>query len=324
MHMDLKVGLSCNNKCRHCVMEPVRRRLLAEDQPADTEFSVLKALIEDGLGRGMKSITLTGGEPTLRADFWRLLRAAVAAGLAVTVQTNGRLLAGRKAEAELTALSRRDIVFVVALHGPEAEIHDRITRAPGSFAETVEGLHNLVNLGFPVCGKLVLSNYNLAVMPATLGFMHRLGLKEVLVAFPHAEDFSLTELRDVLPSYAEVKKVLIEINSGLWSLELLKWESIPFCVFPTPEFFSQSIDLDYLRQRLKNEATSIEMTMTGQRLDWTESRQTVKGKSHQCRSCLLDLVCEGVWEEYLDLYGDRDFVPVSNQEVVASFLEKLP
>jgi MoaA/NifB/PqqE/SkfB family radical SAM enzyme len=53
------------------------------------------------------------------------------------------LLAGRKAE--LTALSRRDIVFAVALHAPEAEIHDRITRAPGSFAETVEGINNLVN-----------------------------------------------------------------------------------------------------------------------------------------------------------------------------------
>jgi len=305
-------------------MEPVRRRLLAEDQQADAEFSTLEALIGDGLKRGIKSITLTGGEPTLRADFWRLLQTAAAAGLAVTVQTNGRLLAGRTAEAELTALSRRDIVFVVALHGPEAEIHDRITRTSGSFAETVEGINILVNQGFPVCGKLVLSNYNLAAMPATLDLMRRLGLQEALVAFPHAEDFPLQELRDVLPSFAEVKKVLLEIGGGPWPLECLKWESIPFCVFPALEFLPHSIDLDYLRQRLKNEASTIEMSMTGQRLDWSESRRAIKSKSPRCGNCLLDLVCEGVWSEYLDLHDDGDFTPVTDQEVVNRFLDELP
>jgi len=322
MHVDFKLGLSCNNKCRHCVMEPTRRNLLASGQGVDTAWADLEALFNKWRADGLTSLTLTGGEPTLREDFWRILDLAAATGAAVGVQTNGRRLA--EAKEKLAALKGKNVFFVVALHGPEAGIHDRITQAPGSFAETVEGLGNLVSLGFPVCGKLVLSNHNLAALPATLDFMRRLGLKEALVAFPHAEDFTLPELRDVLPRYAEVKKVLLEIKRDHWPLEVLKWESIPFCVFPAPEFFPQSIDLDYMRQRLKNENTTIEMTMTGERLDWNESRRSIKSKSPRCRGCLLDLVCEGVWSEYLDLYGDDDFAPVTDQEVVSRFLERLP
>jgi MoaA/NifB/PqqE/SkfB family radical SAM enzyme len=304
-------------------MEPVRRKIVTSGQKIEVGFEDLESLIKSHIDMGMNSITLTGGEPTLRPDFWRLLEIVSAADLAVTVQTNGRLLALETARQHLAALSRRDILFVVALHGPDAKIHDFITRAPGSFEDTVNGLRNLMQLGHHVCGKLVISSYNLDHTYLTLDLMGRLGLEEVLVAFPHADGFSLPELRDVLPRYDKVREILADLVGRPSPVKRLDWEAIPFCVFPTTDFFPFSVDVNYLRQKLANETTIIEMSMTGQSLDWDVSRRKIKIKPPQCRTCLMDLVCEGVWAEYLDLYDVEDLLPIEDSSVVEAFLEKL-
>ena len=95
-------------------------------------------------------------------------------------------------------------------------------------------------------------------------------------------------------------------------LDRVFWETIPFCQMPHPEFFRHSIDLDFLRSRLNEEKTYIEMTMTGQHIDWEESRKEIKAKGACCTSCLLEKVCEGVWEEDLPLHGEGDLIPITD------------
>ena len=158
-------------------MEPVRRRLENAQKNLDTDYKSIESLLAELREKGMRSITLTGGEPTLREDFYPLLNGLANTSLPITVQTNGRLLSTFKARKALSALSRRDIYFVVALHGADSALHDTITRVPGSFQETVAGIAALTDLGFPVCGKLVLSRYNTPALPSILAYMHVLGIK---------------------------------------------------------------------------------------------------------------------------------------------------
>jgi len=323
MHIDLKLGLSCNNKCRHCVMEPVRQRIESENRPLDTEYDSIESLLAKLQKKEMTSVTLTGGEPTLRNDFHDILGFLAKTSLSVTVQTNGRLLSRPEAVTALGDLPRRDILFVVALHGADPELHDTITRVHGSFQETVAGIAVLRSLGFPVCGKMVLSRYNTESLTSTLAYMHELGLKEAVVAFPHAEDFPLSTLRDVMPRYEAVKKELRIFARSLQPQPHVTWETIPFCVFPEPSFFPYSQDLLYLKEHLHNKNTIIEMSMTGKRLEWEKSRKSIKSKAAPCGLCLMEYACEGVWSEYLDLYEGDDLEPIQDQAVIQAFLGKL-
>ena len=324
MHIDLKLGLSCNNRCRHCVMEPVRQRLENAHEDLDTEPNSIEALLVRLREKGMSSITLTGGEPTLRKDFHALLHTLAKTPLPITVQTNGRLLSSPEVKEALGSLPRRrDIFFVVALHGADSTLHDAITRIPGSFKETVAGIAALTDLCFPVCGKMVLSRYNTDALAGTLTYMCELGIQEAMVAYPHAEAFPPVALRDVLPRYADVKKALATLLRPTQPLPHLTWETIPFCVFPDSSFFPSSFDLMHLQAHLQNEKTIIEMSMTGERIEWEKSRKSIKSKGERCRLCIMDHVCEGVWSEYFDLYDEDDLEPIQDIGAVQAFLEKL-
>jgi MoaA/NifB/PqqE/SkfB family radical SAM enzyme len=323
MHVDLKLGLSCNNKCLHCIMEPVRLDLSARGRTLDTPEKNIHALLSDLPAKGVTSVTLTGGEPTLRQDFFDILKQTMDTKLDVTVQTNGRCLAAPKAREHLAALPGRDVLFVVALHGQEASLHDAVTRVPGSFGETSAALSALVELGFPVCGKLVLSRLNLEAVVPTLELMKRLGIGEAVVAYPHAEEFSPAALEKVLPSYAELRNVLSALPAPPAPLKRIIWETIPFCVFPDQRYYRFSQDLAFLQDRLRKEKVIIEMSMTRQVIEWEESRKAGKGKPDQCRSCLMDRVCEGIWAESLAFHGGGDLAPITDRERVRSFLECL-
>ena len=61
MHIDLKLGLSCNNACIHCIMEPVRKLLLRERKHIDASPDAVEDIIRTLTERGIDSVTLTGG-----------------------------------------------------------------------------------------------------------------------------------------------------------------------------------------------------------------------------------------------------------------------
>lgn len=125
--------------------------------------------------------------------------------MAITIQTNGRMLAKAAFMEELCAIAPDNISFVIALHSHEEKTHDEITRRRGSFRETVKGVENLRRTKFATTGKMVLSNKNVEHIARCLEFCGSLGFSEVIVAYPHAEDFD-------------------ENFSGWWLRNTRKWD----------------------------------------------------------------------------------------------------
>lgn len=323
MHIDLKLGLSCNNACIHCIMEPIRKNLVQRQHLVDSSFENIESIIDTLKPRNVTSITLTGGEPTLRPDFFALLEKLHGLDLELTIQTNGRILGKEKAVERLRGLAGDKILFVIALHGADASVHDKITRVKGSFAETVQGIKNLRDLGFKVCGKMVLSHLNVNVIAETLDFMSDLIMDEAVVAFPHAEDFTPRTLKKVVPSYSRIKESLANITFSKPFHHQVFWETIPFCQFPDPVFYARSMDLCYLGENLQNHDTVIEMSMLGEKIDWQKSRRHIKAKAKNCSGCIMDKVCEGVWKEYFSLYDDEDFHPIRDISALQLLWERL-
>jgi hypothetical protein len=304
-------------------MEPVRVKLADDNRDLDTSLSGLESILQTIIQNKNGSVTLTGGEPTLRRDFFEILNRLAYAPVSVTVQTNGRLLGNPRAVRTLALLPHRNILFVVAVHGDCADIHDAVTGIDGSFAETISAVQNLLFLGFPVCGKTVISRLNLDTLWGTLDFMAGLGLTHAQVAFPHAEDFPENVFKAVVPRYAQLRRALGLKPPSLRQPALVRWETVPFCVFPDQAFYRMSTDLEYLNLLLRGDSTVIEMSMIGQQINWEQTRASIKVKPSQCNGCLLDYVCEGVWAEYLDSYGGEDFIPITSKEAVELFLKAM-
>ncbi len=323
---DIKVGLSCNNACIHCIMDPVKKAQKRSGKGLDADTDSLKRLIAGAAERGFSHITLTGGEVTIRPDFPDLVLYALALGLIVVIQTNGRQLARASRRAFLRQVdSPERVLFVIAVHGPDEIIHDAVTRRPGSFLQTIRGIEAVHNEGFRVCGKIVLSRINLTAIVPTLNLLKRLGLDECVVAFPHAEDFSNRIFNQVVPPYAMVAAVIHAIlaEDVINIPGNISYETVPYCVVPDLRFWRSSFDLMFLQDRMRRSQTSIEMSMTGDTIDWNAMRSQIKTKPSTCRDCLLEHLCEGPWKEYVTVFGDGEFQPVTNYGLVNQFIESL-
>jgi len=90
--VDIKLGYTCNNNCRHCVIADQREHALDMIGKEDLSTEEFKREILKSRKRGFTSIIFTGGEPTIRKDFLELLDYASFIGFRVNIQTNGRML----------------------------------------------------------------------------------------------------------------------------------------------------------------------------------------------------------------------------------------
>jgi MoaA/NifB/PqqE/SkfB family radical SAM enzyme len=147
----------CNLNCFFCYNDPHLR-----GAPLTTDQYV--RFFEDLRELGALNLTFSGGEPLARADFFTLGRQARELGFVVRVKSNGHALNGR-----LARRLREEVdpfIVEVSLHGARAEIHDRQTRVPGSFAKLLANLNEMRALGLRIKLNSPLTAWNEAEIEA--------------------------------------------------------------------------------------------------------------------------------------------------------------
>jgi len=300
-HVDIKLSYACNNECVHCVIADQRDAALSVRGNDWRSSAEVAAELQDAAARGFTLVTFTGGEPTIRRDLPALVRAARALGLAVGLQTNGRMLA---IDTVRTGLQGHGVRFVVALHGPDAAVHDAVTRAPGSFDQTLAGIRGLLAAGEKVTIKTVMSRLNVPHLPALADRLSAEGARRFNLTFPHALGNARREFEAVVPRYFEAMPF---VHAALDLLEQrgceAVTEAIPPCLLGARA--AQASEAGY-RGRYQSEVRQLDQ----QARDWTHDRM-VEGKVHPdgCHGCPLRGGCEGVWREYVEAYGGAEFLP---------------
>lgn len=286
------------------------------DESIDSSTDTVKKYIDEAFNRGSDAIILTGGEITIRKDFHELVQYAISKGCKLTIQTNARKLANPEMLSFLNNTPR--ILFVVAIHGPVAEIHNKITRVPNSFQQTVQAIDNLMqHKNADVCGKLVISKLNSSHLKETVVFLAGRGITRFMFAFPHAEDFPEEVFKEVVPTYRDIQKHILDAlayarDNGL----RLEFETIPYCILrERPEYWKNSLDINYILYGPDDQAF-MQATGYDELKDWEKLRKQIKTKGKRCNFCVLDKICEGPWREYVDYFGDAEFVPITDPAVV--------
>lgn len=139
----------CNFRCQHCyVPQAYRRGYRRKELTTSQVFAALRRLKE----AGCFYLGMTGGEPFLRKDIFRILDHARRLGFELIINTNGSLL--DKSSVERLARLRLNKVDIT-LPAWDAAVFDKITGVPGSRARVfrnIAWLHGRgVRLGFKTC-----------------------------------------------------------------------------------------------------------------------------------------------------------------------------
>lgn len=127
---------ACNLRCSHCFVNA--GKALANEL-SESEWN---AVLQDFVSLGGKTVTVTGGEPTLRRDFASIVRHAFAAGLKVTILTNGILWD----EQMINVLSPYISEVQISLDGVDEKTNAQI-RGKGYFEKIKKTIITFANAG---------------------------------------------------------------------------------------------------------------------------------------------------------------------------------
>ncbi len=295
--LDLKIGFSCNNHCRFCVQGDKRSRI------GPPEYDDLLAELERGR-EVTEGVVFTGGEPTLRPELPALLaRARELDYRPIQVQTNGRMFASRRYAEELLAAGASE--FSPALHGHLPALHDHLTRAPGSFAQTVAGIRNLRALGARVITNSVVVRANHRTLPELARLLIALDVAQLQFALVHPVGAVSRAFASLVPRMELLSRPLrsalrVGLEAGVPSVT----EAVPSCILPG--FEGCVVEERIPPTRVVDAGVTVE--------DYTAYRlHEGKSKGPRCPECSQFERCEGPWREYPEHYGFDEFRPLAGE-----------
>lgn len=266
-YQKLFLGGPCNNNCQHCppdhrnsrqtALEDVRNALSTKTSP---------------------NIVCFGGEPTLRPDLLSIISLARQYGYRrIKLVSNGRALA--HADYLDRIVNAGCSLFEIPLWGSTPELHDHLTRIPGSFAETLNGIGNLSEYLDQVflCIRIPLCQENLHDLENTVVTALNARAHRLLISF---WDRSLS-YRSVLPQI--VNSIHISIFNRVW----IATEHLPLCAMQ-----------------------GLEHHVSEMYTQWDTLYPIAYRKDSICTKCAHDPYCPGVEADHVARFGAHAYAAV--------------
>jgi AdoMet-dependent heme synthase len=171
--MDARVPLSvhfdltyrCNERCVHCYLD--------HDDHGEMTTAEVTGVLDQLAAAGTFFLTFSGGEILLRKDLFDLVAHARELQFDVKLKTNG-VLVGQPQAARIRELGVRQVQLSVYSH--RAEVHDAITKVPGSLVRTLAAIRRLTAEGVRVMIANVLMRQNAADYPGVRALAVELGV----------------------------------------------------------------------------------------------------------------------------------------------------
>jgi radical SAM protein with 4Fe4S-binding SPASM domain len=130
-------------------------------------------VLEQLADAGVFFLSLSGGEVLMRRDFFEIVERARQLLFNVKVKTNGVMIREKEA-ARMRQLGVEQIQISVYSHRPE--VHDAITKLPGSLRRTVEAIRFLKSQGLKVTIANVLMKGNFSDQQGVIDLAKELGV----------------------------------------------------------------------------------------------------------------------------------------------------
>jgi MoaA/NifB/PqqE/SkfB family radical SAM enzyme len=302
-NIEINIGNACNNACQFCMVED-------DDQRKFVDFNIIKKEILQAKKKGFESIGFLGGEFTLHPDIFKIIKICKVLGFKIIhVISNGRQYQDQQFLAKLIQAGTNR--FSVSIHSHLAKIEDDLTQRQGGFKQKIAGLNNLVDfcrkglIPNPIAINLVINAKNYISLVGSLKYFHKLGINDFRLNYVwlHGRAKKYPQL---FLAYTKFLPVVDKIIGFAQQAGInVSFEGVPLCLIKNPtklKYFGELKDL-------KTEVVAYNNSQ-GKRenFNWQERKQNeFKIKNKACQSCQWANICDGVWHDYIKIFGWQEF-----------------
>ena len=155
----------CNLQCRHCYMSaPIQKY-------NDLSLDEIDRFIQQMAEAEIHQVSITGGEPLTRKDFWQIVKMLKAADIHITqLYTNGLLVT----EEFLERLKQEQVNCEFVLSYDGVGMHDWLRGIPGTEKRTINAVRRIKEHEYIVCIETSLHSKNIDTLIPTYHLMKEL------------------------------------------------------------------------------------------------------------------------------------------------------
>lgn len=278
-----KVEIHITEKCQNnCVFCSVNKHYNPE-----LSLEEIYKNIERTKNKGFYKITITGGEPTLRKEIFKIVNRAKKYYKNILIETNGTNFT----KTFVSKLIKSGVnEFKISFHSHNPVIFENISNNKDAFYIAINALYVLKKFkNIKVETNTVITKYNYKTLSETVSWLNSTFsyLNIIRVSYPRFYNYKKDYCKKEIVSLPKVRKYLNEIKKQNNKKVFL--ENVPLCIcnIPHPKFFTWDL---YLSQN-------------GKISNGMEYRKYL----NKCESCKLRKKCQGL-HKYYDLYFSESFI----------------
>lgn len=318
----LFTGYKCNYDCSFCFYKGQTPQPF--HQGIRRQASIAKINCID-------SFDLSGGEPTIIPDWFDTLIYLRDSGFVnIAAITNGSTFENVKFLNRSIDCGMTEALF--SYHGPSAEVHDFMTKEPGSYKRLYNSISNVVDTGITLRIITVVTKDNYKYLPMIA--------KDMLDIQPDCFNFLPFRLEnqatsDNMLQYSDSVKYIKEAIDILSSINtFISVRYIPFCVmtgyekyvsgwiqklFDPYEWSQHTFEcLEHIRLGRPIPRNCLISDKSKPDLEFAATYHAINatsGFSIACMNCSHKFICEGIWKTYAKFYKTDEFMPIEGDDI---------
>lgn len=283
----LRLTFRCNQDCGFCWQD--------RTWPSPP-LSVFRQWIEQAAALGRHQVELSGGEPTLYPDLAELVALVRAQGMSVLLQSNGIRLAKPDVLQPLIAAGLEAVS--ISYHNHQAQLSDRMTRAPNTHKQTEAGIRACLQAGVAVTLNCVVQADNVDSLPEQATaiverfstFQAQAGRLKVFYSHPNVS-FDRTLWPDLAVPLDVVRpklaQALLILQAAGVAAQATGTCGFPLCALSDAPAFIPTQPMAEVAQ----------------------AHRQSRHHAQACATCVLADACIGPRNTYLERFGERGLQP---------------
>jgi radical SAM protein with 4Fe4S-binding SPASM domain len=169
LSVQFDVTYRCNERCIHCYLD--------HNDHGELTAAEIMGVLDQLAEAGVFFLCFSGGEVLMRMDFFRILEYARSLLFSVKVKTNAFMIREKEAD-RLCKLGVQSVQVSIYSHRPE--VHDAITKLPGSLKRSLAGIRLLRERGMKTVIANVFMRQNLQDYLGVVALAKELGAEYTL------------------------------------------------------------------------------------------------------------------------------------------------
>ncbi|HEV2618150.1 MAG TPA: radical SAM protein [Candidatus Acidoferrales bacterium] len=165
LSVQLDLTYRCNERCVHCYLD--------HEDHGELTTAEIKDSLDQMAEAGVFFLTVSGGEVLMRKDFFEILEYAAKKAFCIKLKTNALLIGPKEAE-RIREIGVMSVQVSIYSHRPE--VHDAITKVPGSLLRSIRALRLLREQGLRVIIADVLMGQTVGDYPGVRALAQELGV----------------------------------------------------------------------------------------------------------------------------------------------------